>query len=263
MPFAWPTAHAPQPLAPDSVQVWAWLLDPSSGDLANVELAAHTALLDEEESGRFHRFHFDRDRSHFAISHANMRRILGAHLGQTPESLRFISNHYGKPELAGRTAGDGLSKPLRFNLSHSRSVGLLALASGIEVGVDVEDVRPIEPGVARSTFSAAELADLSRLDGDAWLRGFYHCWTRKEAIVKAEGVGLSLPLAAFDVSLVPGAPAQLLGMRSPLALRHPWKLHDLPLFPGLLPDPLSIAALAVADPGASVACFRLAQEASS
>lgn len=255
MSFAWPIAHAPQPFVPDSVHVWAWTFDSLGVDSAAVALAAHTALLDEEEADRFLRFHFDRDRGRFALSHANMRRILGAYLGQSPESIRFVSNRYGKPELAGEQArGSALLKPLRFNLSHSQSVGLLALAPGIEVGVDVEDIRPIEPEVARSTFSTAELSDLARLDGDAWLGGFYHCWTRKEAIVKAEGVGLSLPLTAFDVSLAPGSPAQLLAARPPLALRHPWKLHDLPLTAGLP----GVAAVAVADPHASVACFRLA-----
>jgi hypothetical protein len=66
------------------------------------------------------------------------------------------------------------------------------------VGVDVEEVKPIEPEVADTHFSASELSDLSGLQGDAWLSGFYRCWTRKEAILKAEGVGLHRALDSFD-----------------------------------------------------------------
>jgi 4'-phosphopantetheinyl transferase len=195
---------------------------------------------------RFHRFHFDRDRVRFAIAHGNMRRILGAYLKQPPAGLRFKINPFGKPELIVAAPG------IHFNLSHSHSIAVLAVSSGVEVGIDVEDIRPIEPEVARSSFSPAELSALNRLEGDQWLRGFYHCWTRKEAILKAEGVGLNFPLDAFDVSLVPGAPAELLATRPHLTLRCLWKLHDVSPAEG------TAGALAAGSPHAEVACFRLA-----
>ena len=104
---------------------------------------------------------------------------------------------------------------------------MLALSTETELGIDVEDLRPIQPEVAEGHFSPTELAALSSLEGEAWLNGFYHCWTRKEAILKAEGVGLNLPLNSFDVSLIPGDPAKILGVRPPV-------LH---LVPGILLSP--------------------------
>jgi 4'-phosphopantetheinyl transferase len=64
------------------------------------------------------------------------------------------------------------------------------------------------------------------LRGDAWLTGFYRCWTRKEAILKAEGVGLNVALHAFDVSLLPDEPPELLQTREPAHFHYPWSLYD-------------------------------------
>ncbi len=103
-------------------------------------------------------------------------------------------------------------------------------------------------------FSAAELSSLSTLHGDAWLAGFYRCWTRKEAILKAEGVGLQRALDSFDVALLPDEPAELLATRERFS--YPWKLHDVS------PAAATIGALATAQPHARVACFCLAGDSS-
>ena len=108
---------------------------------------------------------------------------------------------------------------------------------------------PIEPEVAETHFSAAELSQLSGLQGDAWLTGFYRCWTRKEAILKAEGVGLNLALDSFDVGLLPNQPAELLGTRQPFS--YPWKLHDVS------PSSGTIGALATAHSQPRLSCFSL------
>ena len=94
----------------------------------------------------------------------------------------------------------------------------------------------------------AELSDLGGLHGDAWLGGFYRCWTRKEAILKAEGVGLHRALDSFDVALLPDEPAELLGTREPFS--YPWKLHDVSPAPGTI----GALATAQAEPQAC-ACF--------
>jgi 4'-phosphopantetheinyl transferase len=111
----------------------------------------------------------------------------------------------------------------------------------------VEDVRPVEPEVAETHFSAIELSALNRLHGDAWLSGFYRCWTRKEAILKAEGVGLTRALDSFDVELLPDKPPRLLGTRERFS--HPWMLHDLS------PSSSTIGALAAAQTQNRLACF--------
>ncbi len=224
--------------------MWAWALDTT---LNSARLAADVALLDAEELGRFHRFRFEPDRIRFAIAHANRRRVLGAYLHRTPDSLRFRSGLLGKPELVSVPP----ERTLHFNLSHTRTIALLALSMNTEVGVDVEDIKPIENGVAERYFSPAELTALAALEGEQWLRGFYNCWTRKEAILKAEGVGLKLPLDSFDVTLTPGVPAKLLQVRAPAVFRKPWTLHNLSRVSQ------TAAALAAGSAHADVCCFCL------
>ena len=138
-------------------------------------------------------------------------------------------------------------------MSHSKTVGAVAIAAVGEIlGLDVENVRPIEPEVAESHFSKAELSDLATLSGDEWLEGFYRCWTRKEAILKAEGVGLGIPLDAFDVTLLPGQPAELLGFRPESKLQRRWVLENLP------PAPRVAGALALTRSPTEIECFQLA-----
>ena len=242
----WPTSGVRGTVAPDEVHLWAWALEPAA-----VDLAAHIEILDQQERDRMQRFHFAPDRTRYAVAHANLRRILGAYLRQPADGLRFHTNGFGKPEL---DHGDS-SSSFHFSLSHSRSIALLAVANGGPVGVDVEEVRPIEPEVADSHFSASERLQLNQLQGNAWLLGFYRCWTRKEAILKAEGVGLSYALDSFAVSLLPDETAELLETRKPFS--YPWTLHDLS------PSEGTIGAVATAHSNARLACFSFVNEAFS
>jgi 4'-phosphopantetheinyl transferase len=237
-PLNWPIFGIRSAIAPDEVHLWAWPLEPIPPDLA-----AHVALLDPLELRRFRAFHFAADAGRYAVAHANLRRILGGYCDRPPAKICFRAERFGKPELAG----DDASSSISFSLAHSRSIAVLAVAYRQPVGVDVEDVRPIEPDVAGAHFSAKENSDLSGLQGDAWLNGFYRCWTRKEAILKAEGVGLHRALDGFDVSLLADAPAELLETREEFS--YPWKLHDLSPAAG------TIAALATAYSNARLACF--------
>ena len=206
------------------------------------DLTAHAEILEPAELDRMHRFHFAQDRERYAVAHANVRRILSGYLQQPPKTISFRANRFGKPELAGNASS------LHFSLSHSRTIAVLAVAQGLPLGVDVEDVRPIEQEVAATHFSAIELSYLSQLTSDAWLDGFYRCWTRKEAVLKAEGVGLHRALDSFDVGLLPDAPAELLGTR--MSFSYPWKLYDVS------PGPGTMGALATALGEARITCFR-------
>ena len=235
-PLTWPASPFLGAIAPEAVHLWAWALQPAARDLS-----AHAEILDRQERERMQRFHFAADSERYAVAHGNLRRILGAYLNLAPERLCFRNNQFGKPELPGEIS-------LKFNLSHSKSIAVLAVDHAQPVGVDVEDVRPIETEVADGHFSATELTDLRGLQGDAWLTGFYRCWTRKEAILKAEGVGLSRALDTFDVSLLPDKKAELISTRQRFS--YPWKLHDLS------PSSGTIGALATAQPHARLAYFR-------
>ncbi len=226
--------------------VWAWNFagpgEPREADLK---------ILDEQERQKTRRFYFAPDRVRYSASHARMRRILASYLGKDPASLAFHEGAWGKPELALTPGG----APIRFNLSHSKTVGVLAVTVGMEIGVDVEDVRPIERDVAKRYFSAAEQAGMAALDGLEWLDAFYRCWTRKEAILKVEGVGLRIPLDSFDVSVREEEPAALLAARPEAKLTSDWHLHHLEAATG------TMGALAIGDAAARISMHALPSEA--
>lgn len=181
-------------------------------------------LLSPEEQARADRFRRAEDRQRYRQSHAALRLVLGHTLDAPPLDLRFATSATGKPHLirTGRPA-------LHFNLSHSGRHALIGIASESEIGVDVEAIRPIgDPlAIARPHFHPDEITDLTRLPAPDRDAAFFRCWTRKEAVVKALGTGLSLPLDHFSVSVPPAAGA-VRWMRSGPA---GWSLCDLPLGP--------------------------------
>jgi 4'-phosphopantetheinyl transferase len=228
----WPKRGLPAEIASREVHVWAWTFtgpaEPSAADIS---------ILDDHERKRTARFYFAPDKVRYSLCHANMRRILASYLTKTPESLIYREAEGGKPELAL----EGTDPPLHFNLSHSKSIALLAVTLHSKVGVDVEDIRPIERDVATRFFSPAELASMATLDGEEWLDAFYRCWTRKEAILKIEGMGLRIPLDSFDVSVRADEPAALLAARPKAKLTAHWHLQHL------APADGSMGALALGD----------------
>jgi 4'-phosphopantetheinyl transferase len=146
---------------------------------------------------------------------------------------------------------------LRFNLSRRDGLALIAVTRGREIGVDVELVRPDLDlfEIAEVSFSENELATLKALPESDQPAGFYNCWTRKEAFVKAVGEGFSFPLKQFDVSLTPGEPARLISVHrkdpaaDPIAAAARWFLQDI-----AVPDGY-VAALAYEAPEVIVTCI--------
>jgi 4'-phosphopantetheinyl transferase len=186
------------------------------------------AALSDDERARADRFLRQEDRDRYAGCHAALRRILSGALETDPLSIRFCDDGSGKPELDDPWRG-----ALRFNLSHSGQVGLIGVSATARIGVDVEWARPIADclGLARSHFAPAEVAALEALPTDACQAGFYACWTRKEAFVKALGLGLSFPLHRFVVSVPPTSPA-LLSIDGSQEAARGWTLHHLDLGSG-------------------------------
>jgi 4'-phosphopantetheinyl transferase len=168
-----------------------------------------------------------------------LRVLLGRYLGLEPGAVDFAYGEQGKPAVA---AGDGLE----FNLARSGSLAVVAVTAGLPVGVDVERIRPgvADDTVAEHFFSPTEVAALRRLPGHDRDRAFLACWTRKEAFLKGKGLGLSAPLDAFCVTLVPGDEPAV--VRSEPCASDPtdWWMADLSgWFPG------HVAAVAVAGRG--------------
>jgi 4'-phosphopantetheinyl transferase len=110
---------------------------------------------------------------------------------------------------------------VEFNLSHSGILALYAFTSGRPVGIDVELIRQIPDvnDLAERFFSPTEIASLRVLLLDRRSLAFLACWTRKEAFIKALGLGLSCPLDAFDVTIDPDAPARAGSKRALIGLR--------------------------------------------
>ena len=172
------------------------------------ELGELSAILSPAERARAARFHAAAHASRFTVAHARLRQILAALLGFAPADIEFSAGDHGKPALAGKAARTGLE----FNLSHSGELGLVGWAWHRAIGVDIEVWRPMsdEGAVVRRFFSPAEIAAYEALQPALRTRGFFQCWTRKEAYVKAVGRGLGLPLHSFDVSLQDSAAKMLL-----------------------------------------------------
>ncbi len=167
--------------------------------------------LSADELARAKRFHFDRDRNHYIVARGLLRRLLSHYLNLLPDQLRFTYTDYGKPDLvAAQNPAD-----LRFNLSHSGEMVLYGVTYGRNIGIDIEQLRTLDDfeGIATSFFSPHEKAVLRTVPDAQKALAFFNCWTRKEAYIKAQGQGLSLPLDSFDVTLRPGEAAQLLEVR--------------------------------------------------
>jgi len=190
------------------------------------------ALLSEAERQRASRFVFDRDRSRFIFARAWLRLLLAKQLGVEPESVEFEYGPYGKPALAGRFADTALY----FNVSHCEDVAVYAFSRGREIGIDVEAVRELcdADELAARFFSRCENAAYLALDPRDRPLGFFNCWTRKEAFIKAVGDGLYFPLDSFDVSLTPGEPSKILRVEDRPGDECGWCIESFSPAPGFV-----------------------------
>lgn len=235
-------------LLPEDVHVWRVDIGQPQAIVQSLR-----SLLSLDESAKGDRFYFEKDRQRYIISHSALRILLARYLGiplTEARTLPFRHNDYGKPSLF---AAHALSP--NFNLSHSQDLALLAFARTRQLGVDVEYMRPIldYETLAQRYFSPREYAALLALPLAIRREGFYHCWTQKEAYIKARGMGLSLPLDSFDVSIHPSQPARLLASRENLDEVARWALY------ALQPGVGYAAALAVEaqEPAVRLHCWQL------
>ena len=186
----------------DEVHVWRASLDCDERVLDQFE-----ATLAPNEKARAQRFVFQPDRNSYMAARGILRELLGRYLNRAPSGIEFDYGPQGKPALRSESS----ERPVQFNVSHSHGVALFVFAAGGRVGVDVELVRPDFAGekIAERFFSPQEVMELRSLPAAARDEGFFLCWTRKEAYIKARGEGLQIPLKSFHVSLTPGEPARL------------------------------------------------------
>jgi 4'-phosphopantetheinyl transferase len=216
------------PAAPDLCAVEAIAVGASEVVYTFVSLVGEPStfeqsLLDDEERARAIRFVRPPDRHRFVSAHAALRLFLARCLDIGPAAVRYQYGPHGKPRL-----GPGLP-PLEFNLSHSRGLGVLAAARDRSVGVDVEFVHdlPDATSLADEHFSEVERAALRALPRVEQRDAFFRCWTRKEAVIKATGEGLSRALGSFDVDLAPGSTSALSRFDGRSGDAAGWSLREL------------------------------------
>ncbi|QYF92981.1 4'-phosphopantetheinyl transferase superfamily protein [Massilia sp. PAMC28688] len=183
------------------IDLWlTWYDDAHSPSLQ----AAMRLLLNEAERAQEVRFHFADDRLRYLVTRAMVRTVLSRYAAVAPAAWEFVANAYGRPELAAHHG----AAALRFNISHTRGLIVLAVSTGRELGVDVEYLaaRSVAAGIAEHFFSPREVAALAALPAAQQQSRFFEYWTFKEAYIKARGMGLSLPLDRFGFDLSrPGA----------------------------------------------------------
>lgn len=202
------------------------MTDRPAVNIYRMRLEAHGERLDSlyellapEEQARAARFRFEEHRRQFIASRGTLREILAPYLGLEPARIAFVYNPHGKPSVSG--------SDVRFSVSHSSGWGLQAVTRGGEVGIDIERIDPdfARDEIPERYFSPREVAQLRGLPPDQQPAAFFRCWTRKEAYIKARGLGLALALDSFDVTLGPDEPPVL-------SRADGWSVQDLDAPPG-------------------------------
>lgn len=204
---------------PHPVDLWEVPLRVESSSIVELE-----TLLSADEQDRAGRFRFEKDRREFVVARGSLRKILSHYASGSPADWRFGYGVYGKPGLLN----GGESGGLRFNVSHSSGLALIAVTREREVGVDVEWVdRGVEmDSIATRFFNEEENAMLQGSSASERARIFFGIWTRKEALAKARGVGIGVELERMevpdpsdDLDFAPGIPV--------LRSDHPYYVADL------------------------------------
>lgn len=201
----------------NKVDIWKIPLDAAKYDLS----ACFTAL-DAKEQARAQRFVFEHIRQRFIMSHYALRKILGDYLALKPEAIHYEFSQRNKPFVADAQNPNDL----QFNLSHSQDFAIVGITHNVSIGVDVEYREKTLDylALAQRFFAKEEIESLLQLEPSEQRQGFFNCWTRKEAFIKAIGQGLHYSLKKFAVSLTPGQPAHIIRIEPELANGNQWTL---------------------------------------
>lgn len=175
-------------LKPNEIHVWTVNLTLTPEQEGTLWL-----WLSEDEKVRAQRFHFPIHRRRFIAARATLRYILSLYLSLAPERIVFAYNEHKKPSLH--------THALQFNLSHSHDMAIIGISLEHAIGIDIEKIEVDNKlDLAQRFFSLQEVAALLALPHPERTPAFYRIWSRKEALIKAVGKGLIIPLDQFSVS---------------------------------------------------------------
>jgi 4'-phosphopantetheinyl transferase len=219
-----PAAHQPPP-APGEIHVWRI-------DLAGATSPAAESLLCADERERAGRLLIKRKHAQFIAGRSTLRKVLGQYLGIAPQALVFTYGPHGKPELAREESAAGHT----FNFSHSEDLALLAVAHAGAIGIDIEHRRRniSVTSFARHILSESETADLARLPAEQHQQAVLTAWTRKEAYLKALGVGLSRSMRGFTTGLADEGEILVRPLEDADGKAGPWTFIPLAAHPDYL-----------------------------
>jgi 4'-phosphopantetheinyl transferase len=183
-----------QPLTDSDIHIWC-----ASLNISHEELSHHVSLLSLDEKARAERFYFEKDRDHFIVGRGLLRTIISYYLKVEPAQIIFFYEEYGKPALKSELR----DKTFEFNLSHSKGLALYIFSWNRKVGIDVEYIHsmPDMDDFAERFFSPRESAFINSLSGQQKEIAFFKLWTCKEAFLKANGNGLTVPINEVEISL--------------------------------------------------------------
>lgn len=208
------------------VHVWALNLEVPAQCRARCERS-----LSHAERERAGRFASAMHRTDYVVSHGLLRDVLARYTGVAPSALTFSGGHTGKPRLCDQTDVD---RAITFNLAHADGRALVAVAKGDEVGVDLERIRAdLDPlSLAQQFFAPSERKIIARAPGTAQREIFFRYWVAKEAVLKAQGIGLELAPDRCEIALVAdGGSARVLSHAQGM-LESNWSVRFLPCGPG-------------------------------
>ena len=203
-----------------TIHVWGFSLD---GSLSFVEQCR--SWLSEDERGRAARFIRLQDHVQFVLGHGGLRAVLSRYLGIGPDVVELYRSEAGKPSVRSELGGQ---PAITFNMSHAQGRALIAVSKGQEVGVDLERIRSdVEvANLSERYFAPSEHAAIMKLTQEQRAARFFRYWVTKEAVLKAQGIGLR---ALSQCEILLGAdgvgPEVLVPVGSPL--RDDWRIRLL------------------------------------
>ncbi len=217
-----PTSNALWQLAPGYVHIWLWQV--ASHPLDPKELTT----LDSREHRRAERFRPALHRAQWVRSHTGMRHILSGYLGCAPADIVFRRGSNGKPFLE-KPSNDAPNPP-HFNLSHSHDWCALAVARDLDLGIDIQIPHPVNPSLWRRVLTSVEKTHMTTLSPNDRDPAFFRCWTRKEAIGKADSQGVYIHLKRTETGLLPlPGNSSIIAAINASGTPTPWHVTDLNL----------------------------------
>lgn len=209
-----------------SIDIWFSILTADN-------IQQYWQTLDEQELAQAKKFSNPLLQTRYIVSHGRLRHILAQYTQQTPASLVFTKTPHGKPFLKPHSV-------LSFNLSHTGDYMAVAVAQNCQLGIDIEQIKARNnlTALVNKCFSQKEAEYWQQLSSEVQIQQFYQYWTRKEAFVKATGLGISLGLKECEIDL--DNPTLFSSVPSVCGLAKQWHNRDLEL-------DVKLAAAVVAD----------------